>query len=154
MGWGNEEKFEFQEPQNTELDVYQFEINTISNETLESTRNMRRMCEESKDMGQKTMGLLENQGESIENWEEVADKINEDMKMAEKALKDMDRACFGFIPRFWKVFSPCKLCWFAGDVRCLQVGRTTTALLLGVTHTNTVRQRQIQESKDSEVHWV
>jgi len=103
MGWGNEEKFEFQEPQNTELDVYQFEINTISNETLESTRNMRRMCEESKDMGQKTMGLLENQGESIENWEEVADKINEDMKMAEKALKDMDRACFGFIPRFWKV---------------------------------------------------
>ena len=105
MGWGNEEKFEFQEPQNTELDVYQFEINTISNETLESTRNMRRMCEESKDMGQKTMGLLENQGESIENWEEVADKINEDMKMAEKALKDMDRACFGFIPRFWKVFS-------------------------------------------------
>jgi len=103
MGWGNEEKLEFQEPQNTELDVYQFEINTISNETLESTRNMRRMCEESKDMGQKTMGLLENQGESIENWEEVADKINEDMKMAEKALKDMDRACFGFIPRFWKV---------------------------------------------------
>merc|ERR1712222_108140 len=54
-------------------------------------------------MGQKTMGLLENQGESIENWEEVADKINEDMKMAEKALRDMDRACFGFIPRFWKV---------------------------------------------------
>merc|ERR1712088_106051 len=54
-------------------------------------------------MGQKTMGLLENQGESIENWEEAAAKINEDMKMAEKALKDMDRACFGFIPRFWKV---------------------------------------------------
>ena len=104
MGWGNEGKFEFKEPQNTELDVYQFEINEIANETLESTRNMRRMCEESKDMGQKTMGLLENQGESIENWEEVADKINEDMKMAEKALKDMDRACFGFIPRFWKVF--------------------------------------------------
>ena len=62
------------------------------------------MCEESKDMGLKCMGMLENQGESIENWEEVADKINEDMKMAEKALKDMDRACFGFIPRFWKVF--------------------------------------------------
>ena len=64
---------------------------------------MRRMCEESKDMGLKCMGLLENQGESIENWEEVADGINEDMKLAEKALKDMDRACFGFIPRFWKI---------------------------------------------------
>ena len=58
---------------------------------------MRRMCEESKDMGLKCMGLLENQGESIERWEEVADGINEDMKLAEKALKDMDRACFGNI---------------------------------------------------------
>ena len=103
MGWGDEGKKEFQEPTNTERDVLVYEINEISNETLESTRNMRRMCEESKDMGQKTMGMLENQGESIENWEEVADGINEDMKLAEKALKDMDRACFGFIPRFWKV---------------------------------------------------
>ena len=41
MGWGNEEKFEFKEPQNTELDVYQFEINEIANETLESTRRRR-----------------------------------------------------------------------------------------------------------------
>jgi len=24
------------------------------------------------------------------------------MKLAEKALKDMDRACFGMIPKFWK----------------------------------------------------
>ena len=103
MGWGDDAKREFVEPTNTERDVLVYEINEIANETLESTRNMRRMCEESKDMGQKTMGMLENQGESIENWEEVADGINEDMKLAEKALKDMDRACFGFIPRFWKV---------------------------------------------------
>ena len=64
---------------------------------------MRRMCEESKDMGLKCMGMLENQGESIEKWEEVADGINEDMKLAEKALRDMDRACFGMIPKFWKI---------------------------------------------------
>ena len=105
MGWGKEEKKEFPEPQTTERDVLVYEINEISNETLDSTRRMRKMCEESKDMGMKTMGLLENQGESIENWEDVADGINEDMKLAEKALKAMDRACFGFIPRFWKVFS-------------------------------------------------
>lgn len=61
------------------------------------------MCEESKDMGLKCMGSLENQGEMIEKWEEVADGINEDMKLAEKALKDMDRACFGMIPKFWKI---------------------------------------------------
>lgn len=61
------------------------------------------MCEESKDMGLQCMGMLENQGEQIEKWEEVADGINEDMKLAEKALKDMDRACFGMIPKFWKI---------------------------------------------------
>ena len=61
------------------------------------------MCEESKDMGMKCMGSLENQGECIEKWEEVADGINEDMKLAEKALRDMDRACFGMIPKFWKI---------------------------------------------------
>ena len=54
-------------------------------------------------MGMKCMGMLENQGESIENWEEVADGINRDMVLAEKALKDMDRACFGLIPKFWKI---------------------------------------------------
>ena len=54
-------------------------------------------------MGLTCMGMLENQGESIERWEEVADGINEDMKLAEKALKDMDRACFGMIPKFWKI---------------------------------------------------
>ena len=61
------------------------------------------MCEESKDMGLQCMGMLENQGEQIEKWEEVADGINEDMKLAEKALRDMDRACFGMIPKFWKI---------------------------------------------------
>ena len=64
---------------------------------------MRRMCEESKDMGLQCMGMLDNQGEQIEKWEEVADGINEDMKLAEKALRDMDRACFGMIPKFWKI---------------------------------------------------
>ena len=36
-------------------------------------------------------------------WEEVAEGINTDMALAEKALKAMDAACFGMIPRFWKV---------------------------------------------------
>lgn len=107
MGWGEEEKKELHEPSEdvTEKDVLVYEINEINNATLESTRQMRRMCEESKDMGMGTMGLLENQGESIDRWEEVADGINEDMKLAEKALKSMDRACFGFVQRFWKVSS-------------------------------------------------
>ena len=38
---------------------------------------MRQMCEESKDVGMKTMSALENQGESIDRWEEVVDGINQ-----------------------------------------------------------------------------
>ena len=37
------------------------------------------MCEESKDVGMKTMSALENQGESIDRWEEVVDGINKVM---------------------------------------------------------------------------
>ena len=33
----------------------------------------------------------------------MAEGINTDMALAEKALKAMDAACFGMIPRFWKV---------------------------------------------------
>jgi len=104
MPWGaSDKKKEEVEPSTTELDVLQYNYNEVANDTLESTRNMRRMCEESKDIGMKTMGLLENQGESIENWEEVADGIHRDMALAEKALKAMDAACFGMIPKFWKI---------------------------------------------------
>ena len=44
-------------------------------------RNMRAMCEESKDVGMATMSALNNQGESIERWEDVADGINEVSKI-------------------------------------------------------------------------
>jgi synaptosomal-associated protein 25 len=33
--------------------------------------------------------------------QEAADGINHDMALAEKALKAMDMACWGLIPRFW-----------------------------------------------------
>jgi len=35
------------------------------------------MCEEAKDVGMKTMSALENQGETIDRWEEVVDGINQ-----------------------------------------------------------------------------
>jgi hypothetical protein len=38
---------------------------------------MRQMCEEAKDVGMKTMSALENQGETIDRWEEVVDGINQ-----------------------------------------------------------------------------
>merc|ERR1719278_1214970 len=49
----------------------------------------------------KTLIALDDQEEQIDKFEEAADGINADMALAEKALKAMDMACWGLIPRFW-----------------------------------------------------
>jgi len=85
----------------TELEGLQLKVNEKSDETLESTRRMREMCAEAKDLGMKSLIALDDQEEQIDKWEEGVDGINKDMALAEKALKAMDMACFGLIPRFW-----------------------------------------------------
>jgi len=59
------------------------------------------MCAEAKDAGMKTLIALDDQEEQIDKFEEAADGINADMALAEKALKAMDMACWGLVPRFW-----------------------------------------------------
>lgn len=90
-----------QERELSELEGLQLKINEKSDETLESTRRMREMCSEAKDLGMKSLIALDDQEEQIDKWEAAADGINQDMALAEKALKAMDMACFGLIPRFW-----------------------------------------------------
>jgi len=85
----------------TELEGLSLKINEKSDETLESTRRMREMCAEAKDAGMKTLIALDDQEELIDKFEEAADGINHDMALAEKALKAMDMACWGLIPKFW-----------------------------------------------------
>ena len=54
---------------------------------------MRQMCEEAKDVGMKTMSALENQGETIDRWEEVVDGINQVI------IIFMSGACSGNVQR-------------------------------------------------------
>merc|ERR1719412_262601 len=49
----------------------------------------------------KTLIALDDQEELIDKFEAAADGINADMALAEKALKAMDMACWGLIPKFW-----------------------------------------------------
>jgi len=84
-----------------DLDGLQLAINEKSDDTLECTRRMREMCAEAKDSGMKTLIALDDQEELIDKFEAAADGINADMALAEKALKAMDMACWGLIPRFW-----------------------------------------------------
>ncbi|CAJ0957232.1 unnamed protein product, partial [Mesorhabditis belari] len=62
-------------------------------ESLESTRRMMALCEESKEAGIKTLVMLDDQGEQLERVEVGLDTINADMKEAEEHLKGMEKCC-------------------------------------------------------------
>ncbi|XP_042292863.1 synaptosomal-associated protein 23-like isoform X2 [Thunnus maccoyii] len=67
--------------------------NAVTDESLESTRRMLQMAEESKQTGVNTMVMLDQQGEQLKNVEEGLDQINQDMKQAEKNLTDLSKCC-------------------------------------------------------------
>jgi hypothetical protein len=51
------------------------------------------LCEESKEAGIKTLVMLDEQGEQLDRIEEGADKINQDMREAEKNLEGLEKCC-------------------------------------------------------------
>jgi synaptosomal-associated protein 25 len=77
----------------TELEEIQLKINMQADESLDATRRMLAMCEESKDAGIRTLVMLDEQGEQLDRIDEGMDQINQDMKEAEKNLTGMDKCC-------------------------------------------------------------
>ncbi|KAK2706725.1 synaptosomal-associated protein 25-like isoform X4 [Artemia franciscana] len=77
----------------TELEEVQMKMNQVTDESLDSTRRMLQLCEESQDVGAKTLVNLEKQGEQLDRIEEGMDQINCDMKEAEKNLEGMEKCC-------------------------------------------------------------
>ncbi|XP_077536969.1 synaptosomal-associated protein 25kDa isoform X3 [Haemaphysalis longicornis] len=71
----------------------QQQIDDGTTESLERTRNMISLCEESKEAGIRTLVALDEQGEQLDRIEEDMDKINADMKEAEKNLTGMEKCC-------------------------------------------------------------
>lgn len=85
----------------SELETLQMEANVKTDESLESTRRMLTMCEESSAVGVKTIIMLDQQGEQLDRIEEGMDQINQDMKDAEKNLEGMEKCC-GLCVLPWK----------------------------------------------------
>ncbi|XP_065291774.1 synaptosomal-associated protein 25 isoform X5 [Dermacentor albipictus] len=77
----------------SELEMIQLKMNQTTDESLERTRNMISLCEESKEAGIRTLVALDEQGEQLDRIEEDMDKINADMKEAEKNLTGMEKCC-------------------------------------------------------------
>lgn len=78
---------------NTELGELQFKANKTTDDSLESTRRMLQLCDESKEAGFRTLMGLDEQGEQLDKIEEDMDKINVDMREAEKNLTGMEKCC-------------------------------------------------------------
>jgi len=77
----------------SELEEIQFKTVQVADESLESTRRMLALCEESKEAGIKTLVMLDDQGEQLERIEQGLDTINQDMREAEEHLKGMEKCC-------------------------------------------------------------
>uniref|UniRef100_A0A8C0USD3 Multifunctional fusion protein n=1 Tax=Cyanistes caeruleus TaxID=156563 RepID=A0A8C0USD3_CYACU len=80
-----------------ELEEMQRRADQLADESLESTRRMLQLVEESKDAGIRTLVMLDEQGEQLDRVEEGMNHINQDMKEAEKNLKDLGKCCGLFI---------------------------------------------------------
>ncbi|XP_076835027.1 synaptosomal-associated protein 25-B [Brachyhypopomus gauderio] len=76
-----------------EITNLQERADQLADESLESTRRMLQLVEESKDAGIRTLVMLDEQGEQLERIEEGMDQINKDMKEAEKNLTDLGNLC-------------------------------------------------------------
>ncbi|XP_071832571.1 synaptosomal-associated protein 25-like isoform X4 [Apostichopus japonicus] len=77
----------------SEIEELQMKANQTTDESLESTRRMLQMSEESRDVGIKTLVMLDEQGEQLDRVEEGMDQINTDMRDAEKNLMGMEKCC-------------------------------------------------------------
>jgi len=77
----------------SDLERFKRQQNAVTDASLESTRNMVNMMEESNTTGAKTIEMLENQGEQLNRIEKGLDNINADMKQAEQHITQMEKFC-------------------------------------------------------------
>merc|ERR1712025_1005725 len=77
----------------SDLERFKQRQNEVTDDSLESTRRMVQMVEESQSAGTKTIEMLENQGEQLNRIEGGLDNINAEMKEAEKHLTGMEKWC-------------------------------------------------------------
>jgi synaptosomal-associated protein 25 len=70
-------------------------------ESLEATRRMLGLCEESKEAGIRTLVMLDEQGEQLDAIDTGMDRINAEMRDAEKNLEGLEKCC-GLCVLPWK----------------------------------------------------
>ncbi|CAF1496531.1 unnamed protein product [Rotaria magnacalcarata] len=89
------------ETMRNELSSIQMQMNQTTNESLESTRRMLALCDESKEAGIRTLVMLDEQGEQLDAIDSGMDRINDEMRDAEKNLEGLEKCC-GLCVLPWK----------------------------------------------------
>mmetsp|Transcript_144162 Transcript_144162/g.203895 ORF Transcript_144162/g.203895 Transcript_144162/m.203895 type:complete len:225 (-) Transcript_144162:103-777(-) len=84
---------EHEDPQVARLRAVNKEADDVTNESLESTRNMRRLAEETRDVGAKTLQELDEQGDKLRKTNQELNEIDQDLQAAEKTLTQMEKCC-------------------------------------------------------------
>ena len=86
-----------------DLGDIQLQSDQLTNESLESTRRMLQLAEETQETGMKTLVALDEQGDQLDRIDGNLDQINADMKQAEKNLSGLEKFC-----------GLCTCCWNRG----------------------------------------
>ena len=68
-------------------------IDHVTNQSLEATKRIRQVAEETNQMGVDTLVTVNEQGEQLENVEQRLDEINVDLKYTDKNLKELEKCC-------------------------------------------------------------
>ncbi|CAF3444256.1 unnamed protein product [Rotaria socialis] len=89
------------ETMRNELSSIQMQMNQTTNDSLESTRRMLALCDESKEAGIRTLVMLDEQGEQLDAIDSGMDRINAEMRDAEKNLEGLEKCC-GLCVLPWK----------------------------------------------------
>lgn len=68
-------------------------IDHVTGESLDATRRIRQVAEETHNIGVETLVTLNEQGEKLDNAERKLDEINVDLKQTDRNLHELEKCC-------------------------------------------------------------
>lgn len=68
-------------------------INVVTNDSVDATRRIRAIAEETNQIGVDTLVTLNEQGEQLDNVERRLDEINVDLKQTDRNLTELEKCC-------------------------------------------------------------
>lgn len=75
------------------LNPYQEQTNAVMDESVDATRRIRQMAEESRQVGADTLQNLDDQGQKLDQINTNMNTIRDNVKSGERQLHEMEKCC-------------------------------------------------------------